>query len=209
MKIKLLCILGETASGKDSIVNEALNRQTKYNIRKVCSYTDRPMRVGETDGVEHYFVTTDEFNKLMKDRYNDIIAYTRIKNDKQKDYDGYQYMAFNDELDKSHIYIIDYEGLKYLKKLYSNSIDIVSIYIHAPLKTRLQRASTRSDFETEFKDRVIAEEEQFKEFRKLKLYDYKIENVDGALDKSINKLCNIIEYELIKSNISNAPISRH
>lgn len=198
MKPKLLCILGETCSGKDSIINGALSKLSNYDIRKVCSYTDRPMRDGETDGVEHYFVTSEEFNKLKKERERDIIAYTHIKDKKQKKYQGYQYMAFSDELEKSHIYIIDYEGLKYLRKEYNDKIDIVIIYIHASLTSRLNRAKeSRSDFNTEFKKRVKAEEKQFNVLRKFHYYDYKILNVDNHLDQSIGRLCNIINYELL------------
>lgn len=202
MKPKLLCILGETCSGKDSIVNKALENLSKYNIRKVCSYTDRPMRNNETNGIEHYFITTTEFNKLKKTRENDILAYTHIKDKKQSNYKGYQYMALSNELDISHIYIIDYNGLLYLKERFEDTIDIITIYITAPLSTRLKRAElSRSDFKTEFIDRVKAEEAQFEIFRKQKLYDYKILNKDGYMEKSIGKLCNIIDHELIRPNI--------
>ena len=198
MKPKLLCIVGKTASGKDCIVKGAIEKLSQYNIREICSYADRPMRDGEVDGIGHYFITTEEFDKLKEERKNDILAYTRIGDN------GYQYMALTDELEKSHIYIIDYIGLKNLKELHGDSVDIVTVYIHASTISRLQRAeATRSDFHTEFKKRVKNEEAQFKEFTSLKLYDYKINNTDGKLDKSINKLCNIITTELINSNNSN------
>lgn len=209
MKSKLLCILGETASGKDSITNTAIEKLSEYDIRKICSYTDRPKRDSETEGVEHYFVTTDEFNKLKDLRKDDILGYTRIKNNNQTSYNGYQYMALTDELEKAHIYIIDYEGLKYLKRIYSDLIDIISVYIYCPLSERLNRAKlTRSDFETEFKNRVIAEECQFKEFRESHLYDYIINNLDGKFEESVNKLSNIMKDELIDKNILNRPTTK-
>ena len=171
MKPKIICILGETASGKDTIVDKAISKlkDENINIRPVCSYTDRPKRNNETDGVEHYFITTDQFNTIRTDRQSDVLAYTKIKNDKQPEHEGYQYMALIDELEKSHIYIIDAKGLEYLKTHYDEKIDIISVYIHASLFTRMRRASLRSDFKTEFKKRVRAEEAQFKQFRKRKL----------------------------------------
>ncbi len=209
MKPKLLCILGETASGKDSITNAAIEKLSMYDIRKICSYTDRPKREGETDGVEHYFVTREEFNEIKDSRRDDMIGYTFIRNDKQKSYKGYHYMALIDELQNAQIYIIDYEGLKYLKSKYGDKIDISTVYIYSSLEVRLNRAkATRSDFNTEFKNRVIAEEAQFREFRKLHLYDYKIFNRDGKFDRSVNQLCNIINYELINKPISNVPMPK-
>lgn len=212
MKPKLICVVGETGSGKDTIVNKAISNISIFNIRKVCSYTDRPMRKGETDGVEHYFVTTEVFDKLKEERKDDVLAYTRIKDNNQTNYNGYQYLALTDELDRSHIYIIDYNGLKFLKEKYGNKIDIVTVYIYSSFFTRLKRAKAkRSDFKTEFRKRVKAERKQFKEFKKLKLYDYKIKNKDGYLDKAVLVMQNIIRNELcIYGNISNVPeLKRH
>lgn len=203
MKPKLICIVGETASGKDSITNTTISKMSNYEIRPVCSYADRPKRENETEGVEHYFISTEEFNKLKKEREDDILAYTHIK---KKSGEGYQYMALNDELEKSHIYIIDPQGLQFLKDKYSKTVDIISVYIYASLETRLSRASNRSDFNTEFKKRVEAEKEQFDEFRNNHLYDYKIDNDNDGSDAfkiAVNQLCNIFDFELIKSDISN------
>ena len=196
MKPTLICIVGETGSGKDTLVNKAIE-YGNFDFRKVCSYTDRPMRDNETNGVEHYFITTEEFNKLKEERNDDILAYTHIKNESQSNYEGYQYMALNDELEKSHIYIIDYKGLQFLKDKYSDTVHIVTVYIHASYLTRRKRAkTTRSDFKKEFNKRVRAEREQFKEFKKLKLYNYKIENKDGQLDSAMRKLYDILRCEL-------------
>ena len=203
MKPKLICIVGETASGKDSITKAAIEKMSNYEIKTICSYADRPKRENETDGVEHYFVSTHKFNKIKKERENDILAYTRIKKTDNPNHKGYQYMALNDELNKSHIYIIDPQGLKFLKEKYSDTVDIISVYIHAPLDARRLRASERSDFETEFEKRVEAEKDQFNEFRSNHMYDYKIDNDFGQFDEAVNKLCVIFEYELINSNISN------
>ena len=207
MKPTLICVVGETGSGKDTLVNKAIEYGS-FEFRKVCSYTDRPMRSTETDGVEHYFITTEEFNKLKEERKDDILAYTHIKDESQSNYNGYQYMALSDELEKSHIYIIDYNGLQFLKDKYSDTINIKTVYIHASYFTRRKRAkNTRSDFKKEFNKRVRAEKDQFKEFKKLKLYDYKIENKDGKLDKAVKELYAIFRCELCynfgSSNIPN------
>lgn len=200
MKPKLICIVGETASGKDSITKAAVEKMSNYEIRTVCSYADRPKRKNEIDGVEHYFISTDEFNKLKEERKDDILAYTHI----QKDNTGYQYMALNDELKKSHLYIIDPQGLYFLQEKYSDTVDIVSVYIYASLETRLRRASSRSDFNDEFQKRVEAERSQFDRFREKHLYDYKINNeIDKNFDVAVNRMCKIFEYELINSNILN------
>jgi len=199
MKPKLICIVGETASGKDSVTKAAIEKMSNYEIRTVCSYADRPKRENETEGVEHYFISTEEFNKLKEERKDDILAYTHI----EKDGVGYQYMALNDELEKSHVYVIDPQGLKFLKEKYSAIVDIVSVYIYASLDTRRKRATIRSDFNDKFEERVVAETEQFNVFRHNREYDYRIDNYDGRFNNSVNKLTKIFDYELINGDISN------
>lgn len=205
IKPKLICIVGETASGKDTVVNETIRRFYDYRIRQVCSYTDRPMRNNETNGVEHYFITTDEFNELKENRKNDILAYTHIIDENNPNSQGYQYMALTDEVNKSQIYIIDYIGLKNLKEMHGDSISIVSVYITAPYETRMNRAKERSDFNTSFKKRVENEQAQFDEFSESREYDYKIINNDGCLERSIDRLYFILNRELFETEISNFP----
>ena len=47
---KLCCIIGMSCSGKDSLVR-AVERE--LGLQPVVSYTTRPRRDNETDGVEH------------------------------------------------------------------------------------------------------------------------------------------------------------
>ena len=61
-------IMGKSASGKDKIYKALIN-DADLNLNTVTMYTTRPMRVGETDGVEYYFVNDEkalEFEKAEK-----------------------------------------------------------------------------------------------------------------------------------------------
>ena len=156
MNNTIFCIIGESCSGKDSLINKAIEH-TKHKL--VISYTDRPKRRLERDGVEHYFLSTEEFDKLKNDNKDNIVAYTKISKD---DNDGYQYMALKSELDKADTYIIDPNGFYYLKKKFPN-LNLVPIYINCTLEDRLYRAKKRSDL-NKFMDRVNNEHEQFEEF---------------------------------------------
>lgn len=48
-------IMGKSASGKDKIFKSLLADET-LNLKTITMYTTRPMRNGETDGAEYYFV---------------------------------------------------------------------------------------------------------------------------------------------------------
>ena len=67
----LFLIVGETGSGKDTVVKE-------LNMNPVISYTTRPKRDTETNGKEHYFISDKEMDQLEKS--NNIFAWTRIGN---------------------------------------------------------------------------------------------------------------------------------
>ena len=182
-KKKLYCICGMTASGKDSLVNKLVDNYPD-KLKTICSYTTRPMRDNETEGKEHYFISKVEFNQLMKSNPDNILAYTKICSEENPD--GYEYMALDNELETSNVYIIDPKGIKYLKEKYSDLYNIVVIYIHANYEQRRERAkSSRSDFEKEFEKRVESENKQFELFIKNKEFDYIVFNNDGGYSDAL------------------------
>lgn len=63
---KLLVIAGLPASGKDSVISSFIERNPNYGF--IVSHTNRPIRQGETQGVQHHFISTQQFEKLINDR---------------------------------------------------------------------------------------------------------------------------------------------
>ena len=58
----MLVLVGPSASGKSAIVKCL---ESKYGIKKFITCTTRPMRVGEINGVDYFFMTKEEFAKFM------------------------------------------------------------------------------------------------------------------------------------------------
>lgn len=50
---EIFCILGKSASGKDSIYKKLLEDPT-LDLTPVIPYTTRPMREGEREGVDYH-----------------------------------------------------------------------------------------------------------------------------------------------------------
>ena len=63
---KPLMILGPSAVGKDTMINRL---KAKYPgvIYKLPSYTTRPMRNGEVEGVDYFFVTKEQFKSMREE----------------------------------------------------------------------------------------------------------------------------------------------
>ena len=50
---KIVCLMGKSSTGKDTIYKELLKRKN-IAFRTVVSYTTRPIRAGEQEGVEYH-----------------------------------------------------------------------------------------------------------------------------------------------------------
>ena len=119
--MKLITITGQSGAGKDTVAR-MLSEMGGYQV--LCSYTTRPKREGEIDGVEHYFV---EKCNVPHDK---MVAYTQ--------YGGYEYWGTIDQGKDKSIYVIDEDGLKYLCERFPG-IELFKICVSAKESTRLYR----------------------------------------------------------------------
>ena len=69
----MLVLVGPSASGKTQILKILME---KYGMKKLVTYTTRPMRVNEVNGIDYHFVSKEEFlNKLENDFFFETIEY--------------------------------------------------------------------------------------------------------------------------------------
>ena len=178
---KIFCIVGESASGKDSLVNKLCE---ETGMSQLISYATRPRRDGEGD--THIFITEDDVRNYV----DKMIAYTKIGE--------FEYFATIPQLYESDLYVIDPNGVDYMKNIakYKGIDDIcfVTIYINTPASLRTERAinNRNDDFETYYK-RVLNEHDQFTSFKASAKFDYAVLNED--FDKAYSVLKHIIELE--------------
>ena len=73
----IFCIMGKSSTGKDTIY-KALLKDDALDLHRIIPYTTRPIRQGEQDGQEYFFV--DETAVKQYQEENRIIEMrTRIK----------------------------------------------------------------------------------------------------------------------------------
>ncbi len=63
---KIIVLMGKSACGKDTIFN-LLQQEERLKLKRIVPYTTRPMREGEENGREYFFVTEAQF-ETMRDQ---------------------------------------------------------------------------------------------------------------------------------------------
>ena len=63
---KIFYVMGKSASGKDTIYKRL--REELPQLKTVVPYTTRPIREGETDGVEYHFTTEEDLKRKKEER---------------------------------------------------------------------------------------------------------------------------------------------
>ena len=180
----LLCVMGRTACGKDSLVNKLCERT---NLTAITSYTTRPRR--ENEGDTHIFTTEDVYEQMKLEGM--IAAYTEIANN--------MYWTTVDQLYENDVYIIDPVGVQTLQALNLPNLRIVTVFINTPDKLREDRAlNSRGDDKQKFRLRDFSERGQFREMLKDANFDYAISNVNFA--KAYSVLRWISEVERVRKN---------
>jgi guanylate kinase len=75
---KLICLLGKSCSGKDTIYKRLLQNE-ELDLVPLVTYTTRPKRAGEQEGREYHFTDEEGFNslkeqgKVIEDRSYDTV----------------------------------------------------------------------------------------------------------------------------------------
>ena len=82
---KIFCVMGKSASGKDTIYSRLLENE-KLSLKRIVPYTTRPMRDGEEDGKTYHFCDEakvqklDEMGKIIELReYNTVYGIWNTK----------------------------------------------------------------------------------------------------------------------------------
>ena len=60
---KIFCLMGKSSTGKDTIFKR-LTEDEELNLKTIVSYTTRPIRDGEEEGKEYFFVDEKRLKEL-------------------------------------------------------------------------------------------------------------------------------------------------
>ena len=188
---KIYYVMGKSSSGKDTIYKELLKRHPEFHT--IVPYTTRPIREGEHDGVEYYFVDEKHLKEMQQaGQVIEVRSYNTkcgiwtyfTADDGQIDLEQYDYLVIGT--------LVSYEAMK---RYFGKNV-LVPIYIEVEDGERLCRALEREKKQqvpryAEMCRRFLADEKDFAEDNLQRAeITYRFENAD--LSDCLTKIENYI-----------------
>lgn len=126
----IVVLVGKSGSGKSKIEKELVRR---YDWHKVVSFTTRPMRDGEVDGVDYYFISESQFLEYKENK--ELIE--------EAEYRGWHYGIHKSQIvgDNINIIVAEPHGHKQIKDKYNNRV--VDFYVECDDAERILRMLKR------------------------------------------------------------------
>ena len=185
----VLVISGPSGVGKDTVWQLAQKCLPSFGRAITCS--TRARRQHETEGVDYYFVSNDEFDRLI--RADELIEWAKVHDNRYGVPERSIFERINNGLDV--VCVIDVQGAQRIRRLFPTA---VLVFIKPPAgfenETLTERIQNRSAVDpSELATRL---QTASWEMSQVQLYDHQIVNDD--LQRAADELCEVIEKE--KSN---------
>ncbi len=161
----MLVLVGPSASGKTQVVQLLIKN---YGMKKMVTYTTRPKRVGEVEGIDYHFLTKEEFQKRILDNFflEHVI------------YNGNFYGTSKSSITDDKVVILEPVGLKHYIELVRDKITI--IYLKSDEKFLYDRMIRRHDTHEQAMQRLALDKTVFTDELD-NLVDYIIDSGDISL----------------------------
>ncbi len=161
---KIYVLMGKSATGKDTVFKRLIGMK-ELSLHTVVGYTTRPIRRGEVDGREYFFVGTEKWRKLQQE--NKMIesrTYHTVAGD------WHYFTADDGQIDlkgQDYLFISTLSGYEQLREYYGKEY-VQPVYIEVEDEQRLQRAICREKRQAkpnyeEVCRRFLADQQDFSE----------------------------------------------
>jgi len=182
----LFIVSAPSGTGKTTLVERVVEQTPRLKMSR--SYTSRPARQGEVDGVDYNFVTGDRFEAMMA--AGEFLEWADVfgKLYGTSDADTRRALAAGEDL----VLVIDVQGARQVRR---RGVQTVTVFVMPPsyavLEERLRRRS--KDTEEAIQCRLKAAREEVASFKE---YDFIVINDD--LSSAADRLRAIVLAERVR-----------
>jgi len=184
----LIVLSGPSGVGKDSVVQRMKERGFPFHF--VVTATTRGRRENETHGKDYWFVSKDEFARMIEE--NELIEYAIVYGD----YKGIPKWEVRGALASGQDVLmrLDVQGAETVRKL---APDALLIFITCENEDELERRLRERKTETadSLSLRIATAR---KELQRIEAFDYTVVNHDFQLDDTVDKVRAIITAEHLR-----------
>ncbi|MEB2334109.1 MAG: guanylate kinase [Anaerolineaceae bacterium] len=181
----LIVISGPSGAGKDTVMQRMQERELPFHF--VVTATTRPMRAGETHGKDYFFVSKEEFARMISE--DELFEHAIVYGD----YKGIPKQQVREALvsGKDVVMRLDVQGAETVRKM---APDALLIFITTQSEEELvHRLETRKTETVDSLALRIATAR--KELKRVEAFDYVIVNRDFQLDITVDAIRAIIVAE--------------
>ena len=168
----MIVLSGASASGKTEAAKMLM---AKYGVLKAITTTTRSMRVNEINGRDYFFVSKEEFEKMIKDER--FVEHTL--------YNGNYYGSTKDQIADERVVVIDLAGLKSYSAL--NNKRIVTFYLSTCEEVRFKRMLERGDKEEDAHRRIENDRKIFAE-NVIPKVDFRIDSENKSIEQVADEI---------------------
>jgi guanylate kinase len=181
----LIVISGPSGVGKDTVIQRMKERQLPIHF--VVTATTRPPRPDERHGVDYFFISREEFARMIEE--DELLEYAIVYGD----YKGIPKQQVREALasGKDVIMRIDVQGAATIRRLVPDAVLIfLTTASEEELVERLKRRKTESAEDLSLR---IATARQ--ELKRMEAFDYIVVNHEHALEETVDTIVAIITAE--------------
>ena len=192
----LFIVSAPSGTGKTTLIKRLV--ECVPGIVMSRSYTSRPARPGEVDGVDYTFVSDEQFTKMVEG--DGFLEWAHIFGHRY----GTSRSAINGYRSEGHdvVLVIDVQGAKQVR---SRSDDAITIFVlppsHQVLETRLRQRSGQDATEEELQTRL---ETARQEVAQSDGYDYVV--VNDEIGRCVEQLQSIVVAERSRAAVVNETV---
>ena len=167
----MLALIGKSGSGKTTIEDTLIR---EYGFKRAISHTSREKRVNDVEGVNYYFVSKAEMERLWET--GELVE--------RVDYLDNIYGFVESECKPDRVVAVLPDGLKQLNR--RKDLNIFSVYLDVSYDVRKERMSGRGDSDENGEKRLRNDDEVFAEVESM--VDLVINNDDKTIEEIVDEI---------------------